>query len=109
MGVDRTDYLVIGWKLNKDLYRELSDDAIMSGYFIYDVMCGEYLVFGKIIAHAEEPDGFYFTEIKPESLILMNNEIYELKQTFKELTGRQLMECIESDIVPKAMLFSHFW
>lgn len=109
MGVDRTDYLVIGWKVNKDLYSELSDEAVNGGLFIYDNMCGKYLVFGKVITTANEPEGFDFTEIKPESLILMNAEVNELKALFNELTGRQLMNCVESGTVPKAMLFSHFW
>ena len=110
MGVDRTDYLIVGWKLNKDLCDELHDDALLdSEHYVYDAVSGKYLIFGKIVARAGQPEGFEFTEIKPEALVLMNDELYELKALFNELTGRQLMECIESDTVPKAMLFSHFW
>jgi len=108
MGVDRTDYLVVGWKLKKELYDDLPEDAAMCDNLIYDGMTGEYLVFGKIIATANEPEGFDFTEIKPESLVLMNAEVDELKTLFKELTGRQLMDCVESGTVAMAMLFSHF-
>ena len=109
MGVDRTDYLVVGWKLKKELYDDLPEDAVMCDNLIYDYMCGEYLVFGKVITSGNEPEGFDFTEIEPESLVLMNAETNKFKDLFKELTGRKLMDCVESDTVPKAMLFSHFW
>jgi len=108
MGIDRTDYLIVGWKLNPDLYRELDIAATDSGQFIYDYMSGKYLVFGNVIAHTEEPEGFDFTTIEPEQLIMTDYEIFEMKQNFMSLTDRRLMECAE-ETVPKAMLFSHFW
>ena len=115
MGVDRSDYLMVGWKLDVDKTLDHDDWDIDLMYeefldsIIYDGMSGKYAVYGKIIANADNNyEGFSFTEIKPESLILTADEIREFREDFKKLGVGELLDCVE-DQTPKAILFSHFW
>ena len=71
MGVDRTDYLMFGVKVDPDRvserYEELEpmmDGAPGAAFdLVYDGMSGKYAVAGKIIAKSDEYDGLEFTEI----------------------------------------------
>ena len=113
MGVDRSDYLMVGWKLDTDktidndkwdddlVYLEFENCLIIHNY-------GEYAVYGKIIANADDKyEGFLLTEITPESLILTTEEIQTYREDFKKLGIGDLLDCAE-DQTPKAILFSHF-
>jgi hypothetical protein len=116
MGVDRIDYLMIGWKLNakitevKDFnwdiaYYDLPDN------FIYDGMCGKYAVFGDVIAHSDIYDGFDFTYVKEPKM--SDDRIAMLKQSFTKMTGEQLENWIQwddgsIDASPRLMLFTHY-
>jgi hypothetical protein len=114
MGVDRYDYLMVGWKLDVDKTLEHDDWDIDLMYdefpdsIIYDGMSGEYAFYGKIIAQADDKyEGFTLTELKPESLILTVDEIREFREDFKKLGVGELLDCVE-DQTPKTFIFSHF-
>jgi hypothetical protein len=116
MGVDRTDYLVLGWKLNTDLLKHPSFDLDRvydraPDEFIYDSMTGEYAVFGRIILEvSDETEGFTFNELEPADLVLSEDEISILRELFREMTfGLELNDWIEGPKEPRALLFSHFW
>lgn len=71
MGVDRTDYLMFGVKVDPEKVSEKYDElqAMIEGApgapfdLVYDGMSGEYAVAGKIIAQSSPYDGLDFTEI----------------------------------------------
>jgi hypothetical protein len=113
MGVDRYDYLMVGWKLDVDKTLEHDD---WDDEFVYDEFgnylithnYGEYAVYGKIVAYANEKYvGFEMTELKPESLILAADEIREFREDFKKLGVGELLDCVE-DQTPKTFIFSQF-
>jgi hypothetical protein len=114
MGVSRTDYVVVGWKLKKELvdHKDFDWDRMYdraSDEFIYDGMCGNYLVFGKLVCYSDEYEGFVFTELEPADLVLSDEELDELKGLFKEVTfGQELDTWVETSAEPKAFIFSHF-
>ncbi len=114
MGVDRSDYLMIGWKLRTELIdREDFDfDRVYDrapDEFIYDGMCGSYIVFGKLVLYSDLYEGFTFSELEPADLVLSEEELEELKELFREITfGQELLTWSISGTEPKAFLFSHF-
>lgn len=69
MGVERIDYLIWGAKVNPD---EVEFDKHEAEIYledgrrfdlIYDGMCGEYAVAGKVICASDPINGLEFTEI----------------------------------------------
>jgi len=74
MGVDRTEYLIYGVKIDPDLVDHDKHEPMMCGApgaafdLIYDGMSGKYAVAGKIIAKSEPYDGIEFTEITDDML-----------------------------------------
>lgn len=74
MGVDRTDYLMYGVKIDPDLVDYDKHENLICGVpgapfdLVYDGMSGKYAVAGKIIARSREYEGLEFHEITDESL-----------------------------------------
>ena len=66
MGVDRTDYLMFGAKVDVDFVQKNYDDLVSeiegreTARFdvVYDGMTGEYAIAGFIIAFSDPDDGF---------------------------------------------------
>lgn len=114
MGVYRTDYVMVGWKLKKKLVDHVDFDwdrvyDRAPDEFIYDGMCGNYLVFGKLVCNSDGYEGFSFTGLEPADLVLSDEELDELKELFREITFGQLIEdWTETVTEPKAFIFSHF-
>lgn len=113
MGVDRNDYIVYGWKLP---YEILDNDgkeidlwsdkysSMIEGHkgekytIISDGMCGDYNVFGLLIASCDgEYEGWGFVNI---NLDIINQD--EVKLKYLEVFDR------EPDSNPELIIFSHF-
>ncbi len=122
MGVDRTDYVIIGYKLpyrfkgvisGKDIdwhddtflpYVEGRKGVVFS--IIIDQMCGDYAVFGKVLARAYDDTGFEFKEINYEE-----SNFDEVKEKFVELFGGYtVMDMLDKEFQyePKLFVFSNF-
>lgn len=97
MGVDRDDYIILGYKLPgtfaKDNGFDLGDDPKFDPYYhgsantpyriIDDFMSGEYTAFGYMVHKADKWEGFSFQVIEPR---MWSSEIAEgVKQKFVEL------------------------
>lgn len=69
MGVDRIDYLFWGVKLSTDDIEYDDFEGEMDGAperrfdIVYDGMCGEYAMAGKIVAESDPYEGTEFTEV----------------------------------------------
>jgi len=111
MGVDRTDYIVYGWKLPANYFETKGIDIWGDKFLRYiegwegekytiikDGMCGKYCVFGLMITQANE-EGFEFFEITNDSLSPI-----ELTDKFKEVFGFT----DESIGYPKHLVFTHW-
>ena len=107
MGVDRSDYIVYGWKMKYSDDIDYYDDKFqkyLEGHpdvdetLVIDGMCGEYAVFGTYVDHVEDDgDGWEFKELAFEDF-----DSAHLKELYKELFGT------EPEGEPKLMIFSHF-
>ncbi len=113
MGIDRSDYIVYGWKLPYELYSkgvkiDLWDDKFLpmieghkSEEFIIvrDGMSGKYNVFGlKVKSCGDLYEGWNF-----EHLDVKNLDAEKVKSRYKELFE------IEGEVAePYLFIFSHF-
>lgn len=113
MGVDRTDYIVYGWKLPYDMKdkngQEIDfwDDKFLpmiEGWpeeelaLVRDGMCGQYVVFGLMIKHADEYKGWDFIHL----------DVGQLDTEMVKARYRELFE-IEGDCdEPCLFIFSHY-
>lgn len=76
MGVDRTDYLMWGAKVDPEKVGDNYDEyeAEMDGTpskrfdLVYDVRSGEYAIAGKIISESDPRHGARFQQISPEQM-----------------------------------------
>lgn len=106
MGVDRTDYIVYGWKLpyymkinNEEIdwwdekYEEYSDEKMV---LIPDVMSDEYVVFGQLITSA---DGRY------EGWDFVNLDLTSLDSELVKFKYRKLFELDDDEFIGKPTLF----
>jgi hypothetical protein len=114
MGVDRSDYMIYGYKLPENYPEskgiEIFEDEKFLRYIegwkgedysiVHDQMRGKYVVFGYCITYASSA-GFDFIElplewpVKPE----------QVKAKFNEVFGFSPEELGE----PKVLLFTHYW
>lgn len=110
MSVDRTDYIVYGWKLpytTTNRTRLNSDQCLsmIEGHsgeefiLVLDDMCGDYIVFGKrISSDFGKESGWEFIQLD-----LKNYNSDEVKSKFLEVFG-----IIPSE-EPSLFIFSHFY
>jgi len=74
MGVDRTDYLMYGAKVDYDAVdydkhgTEMEGRPVRAFDLVVDNMSGKYAVAGKIVAQSDPYDGLEFTEITSDLL-----------------------------------------
>lgn len=105
MGVDRTDYLMYGAKVDYDAVDYDKHGAEMEGRqvrafdLVVDNMSGQYAVAGKIVAKSDQYDGLEFTEITPELLPQDPGKLYA-----------DISTAFAGTVVPplKLYLFSHY-
>lgn len=112
MGVDRYDYLMVGVDLGMDFVR--GNDGFYDQFqaefegapdrrfdIVYDGMCGQYCIVGKIIASASDPYvGFEMQQVDLAQIYVHDPE---LAMAISEATGKSVTA---SDL--KLLLFSHF-
>jgi hypothetical protein len=106
MGVDRTDYLMFATDVGAKAFDWDKHQAEIEGApdcrfnIVYDGMCGNYCLAGKIIAKADPYDGFEMAKIDPDKLSI---DGAALAATVSEAFGRKLSP---EDF--SLILFSHF-
>ena len=115
MGVDRSDYIVYGWKLPYDIKDkdgnviDIHDDKLLpyiegdskvSPYrIIADGMTGDYVVFGAIISDAcDDWEGWDFVEIRPHMFSEKG-----VMDKYRELFNNN------PRTYPTNFIFTHFW
>lgn len=118
MGVDKTDYLIVGYKIPYEVktrdgqefaqiiweekYMPMTEGHNGEKYsLIIDGMSGEYIVFGIVIQSADEYEGFKFTVIDEK---LLTTQLDEVKDRANEIFNDLDFDFSE----PKVMLFSHY-
>lgn len=105
MGVDRTDYLMFAAEVGGEDFDMDKHEAEIEGApgakfsIVYDSMCGEYCLAGKIIAKSHPYEGFEKTKIHVGAVLEAN----ELAEAVSESFGRKFAP---SDF--SLILFSHF-
>lgn len=113
MGVDRTDFIMYGWKMPYKLYDQSGNqidlhdekfESMICGFpdedftLVTDGMCGNYNVFGySLLIGGDKYEGWEYTEINIKSF---DNE--KLINKYVELFGSQ------PETEPKLFIFSHF-
>jgi len=114
MGVDRTNYLFLGWKLKVEItdYDSFLHDVcyeVASDNFIRDDECEEYCFYGKVVRFSDRyDDGFSQEEISSEDLTLQPLEIIDLKNKFGVfMPGEELEDWVIFQN-PRLFLFTHF-
>lgn len=106
MGVDRTDYLMLGVDMGAENFDWDKHEAEIEGSpearfnIVYDGMCGKYAIAGKIIATSDAYEGFEMARIDPSKLDI---DRAELAAKVSEAFGRTVAPDEFSLI-----LFSHF-
>ena len=115
MGVDRSDYMIYGYKLPENYFKskgiEIFEDnkymPFIEGWkgedysIVYDQMSGKYCVFGFRIAFADN-QGFQFLGLPAEGWLTQAEQV---KAKFKDVFG---FSCVELGD-PEVLLFSHYW
>lgn len=113
MGVDRTDFIMYGWKMPYKLYNKNGEkinlhdekfESMICGFpgeeftFISDGMCGEYNVFGySVNIGGDKYEGWGYTEINVKTF-----DDQKLIDKYVELFYAQ------PATEPKLFIFSHF-
>ena len=105
MGTHRTDYLMWGTDIgatdfDRDKYEAECDGAPHRRFdMVYDGMCGQYCIAGKIIARSDGP--FKMVKIGPENLAGINPTL--VAAIISEALGRKIL-ANEFSLI----LFTHF-
>lgn len=114
MGVDRSDYIIYGWKLSYEMKHangetiDFWDDKYLSMIegrpgelftIIRDGMMGAHVVFGIMIQKADEYEGWKFVELNFHEY---NSQRPEVIEKYIEIFGK------EPDNDPTILIFSHF-
>lgn len=114
MSVDRTDYIVYGWKLPYDLKDSKGNEIdfwddkflpMIEGHknekfsIVIDGMCNDYVVFGITVATAGEV-GWDFFKLK---ILNVLRYLDELKDKYREIFD------VEGEVAdPYLFIFTHF-
>lgn len=106
MGVDRTDYLMLGADMGADDFDRDAFEAEIDGApnrrfdVVYDDMSGRYALAGKVIAKSDPYEGFELAKVELGDL---EADRAAVAAKVSEAFGRDLSA---SDF--KLILFSHF-
>jgi hypothetical protein len=106
MGVERTDYLMFGLDVGPKNFNRDDFEAEIEGApnarfdIVYDGMCGEYCIAGKVIARSDQYEGFVLKKIDPAALDIDRGALAsKLSEAFaRTITADDLA----------LVLFSHF-
>jgi cyclophilin family peptidyl-prolyl cis-trans isomerase len=107
VGVYRYDYLVLGWKLNQEIFEtdwlnELQSEAADNIFFPEDE---RYVVYGKLVEQSDCITGFDLLEMDVNRTIMNLEEYDNLCKAFHNVTSQELDELVEHQL-PKLYLFS---
>ena len=119
MSVWRTSYLMYGYKFEEENdmrvfdehYDELMEEPPYSKMFnnedstqeiIFDVMCGNYVYIGIVLAKIDEDEYDGYAEINKEDVNCLEMEIEECRKKWPEY-----VKDIAKDKQPKLYLFVH--
>lgn len=111
MGVDRTDYIVYGWKLPykiegkngpidmwSDKFLPMIEGHPGEKYFICnDGMCAKYNVFGVLVDTSDDYEGWLFQE-----LTIPKVDVTDLKNRYTDIFES------EPQVEPTLFIFSHY-
>lgn len=106
MGVDRTDYLMLGVDMGGDAFDWDKHEDEVQGVpgckfdIVYDGMSGGYCIAGKVIARSDPYEGFEMAKVDVEKLDIDRDA---LAAVVSESFGRELSATDFSLI-----LFTHF-
>lgn len=106
MGVDRVDYLMFGADMGTKDFDWDKHEAECAGApgakfdIVYDGMCSQYCIAGKIIARSDPYEGFELAKIDPTELDVDRDA---LAAKISEAFGREMKP---DDFA--LILFSHF-
>jgi hypothetical protein len=115
MGVDRSDYMIYGYKLPENYFESKGIEIFEGNKYmpfiegwkgedysiVHDQMCGKYCVFGYSITHANN-QGFKFVELPTDGWPVTAEQV---KAKFNEVFGFTDDELGE----PKVFIFTHYW
>lgn len=119
MGVDRTSYLLYGFKVEDekgmdifdDNYDELMEEEPYSNIFnnsnsdfgiVYDCMCGNYVYIGIVLAELDEYDDDETIELSVEELNDLNTKLVEAMKTWPKY-----LQDLLANMTPKLYFFIH--
>lgn len=107
MGVDRYDYLVLGWKMKQDIFdtnfcSDLKFETIDS-YFLPEN--GEFAVYGKLVKMSDCITGFDLLEMEVEDSVMYLEDYDRLATAFRDVTSEELLDWTEHEQA-KLYLFS---
>lgn len=119
MGVDRTDYIIYGFKFKPNDLKAKGIDIHSDKYLpfieghkgiddviVYDYMSGEYVVFGKLMHSSNESAGIEFNTISYKDFC-DDQESDRITSKFKELFGESIYDDLQES-EPEMYVFSHF-
>lgn len=118
MGVDRKDYVIVGYKMPYKIHHQTTGERLnvwddekflpmIEGHqgeqfsLIVDGMSGEYMVFGKELAESDEYTGFEFNELSLDDV-----DFKAIENRFMELFGEYLPPTFQ--LHPKVLVFTHY-
>lgn len=119
MGVDRTSYLLYGFKVDNkkqikifdDHYDELMEESPYSEMFnnskskqtiVFDGMCGDYVYIGLCLAELEEYDDRRAIEISGEDILYLNNKLFNAVDNWPKY-----LQDLFKGVTPKLYFFIH--
>lgn len=107
MGVDRYDYLVLGWKMKKEIfeYEFLSDLQEFNPDTVFFPQTEDYAIYGKLVEVSDYITGFGLLEMNVERTVMWLEDYDKLSSAFREVTGEELQDWTEHEDA-KLYLFS---
>lgn len=107
MGVDRYDYLVLGWKMYQEIFDTdfCSEIQYEDGDNIFFPENEDYAIYGKLIEMSDCITGFDLLEMDVKKTVMWLEDYDKLSSAFREVTGEELQNWTEHEEA-KLYLFS---
>lgn len=107
MGVDRYDYLVLGWKMKQEIFDTsfCSDLTCETPDNIFFTENEDYAIYGKLVEISDCITGFDLLEMDVERTVMWLEDYDKLASAFREVTDEELQDWVEHEDA-KLYLFS---
>ena len=107
MGVDRYDYLVLGWKMKQEIfeYEFLSDLQEFNPDTVFFPQNEDYAIYGKLVEISDCITGFDLLEMDVERMVMWLEDYDKLASAFREVADEELQDWVEHESA-KLYLFS---